>query len=157
MVRKTVLALIALALIAMGSATTYLALSVPNDMRAEAILRQARIDLNRNARAEARERLRTVVEHYPRTDAAATAINILFRLEEQDRAKLLTEIETLRKLREADQKRIAQLAGDVNQTRTATAEAAAEAAAAKKLAEEKPKIIVQKPKPTPKRTTTRRR
>ena len=62
MVRKTVLVLIALLLVAMGSATTWLALSVPNDIRAESLLRQARTDLNRNARAEARERLRTVVE-----------------------------------------------------------------------------------------------
>lgn len=156
MVRKTVLVLIALVLIAMGSATTWLALSVPNDIRAESLLRKARTDLNRNARGEARESLRAVVEQYPRTDAAATAINILFRMEEQDRAKLLAEIEALRELRQADQKRMAALAGDINQTRTATAEAAAEAAAAKKLAEAKPKIIVQKPKPTPKRTTRRK-
>jgi hypothetical protein len=156
MARKTVLVLVALALIAMGSAMTYLALSVPNDIRAEAMLREARDELNSKQRDAARDRLRTVLEQYPRTDAAATAINILFRMEEQERAKLLAEIEELRTLRERDLKRVAQLAGDLTETSKQTVAAATEAAAAKKLAEQKPKIIVQKPAPTPRRTTRRR-
>jgi hypothetical protein len=163
MARKTVLALIGLLLIAMGSATTYLALSIPNDVRAEAVLRQARNELNKGNRDAARERLRGLIEQYPRTDGAATAINILFTMAEQDRERLLAEIEDLRKQRERDRKLLTELAGDLTETTRKTAEAAADAAAAKKLAAQKPRIVVQKakpkakPKPKPKATPRRKK
>jgi hypothetical protein len=164
MAKKTVLALIALLLVAMGGATTYLALSIPNDVRAEAALRQARDELNKGDRDAARQRLRSVVEQHPRTDGAATAINILFTMAEQDRARLMEEIEELRKQRDRDRKIIAELASNVSQNSRQTAAAAAEASAARQLAAQRPRTVQKaqtktkaKAKPKPRATPRRKR
>ena len=151
-------------LILVGSAVTYLLMSIPNDVKAESILRQARDQLKKGNRAEARESLRDLVEKYPRTDAAAAGVRMLFHTLEEDRRTLDSQIRKLQDQNKADQKRIAALEERVTQTSALTQKAAQEAEAAKKLAAARPsptpRPVVRKATPkkkTPTRKTTKRR
>lgn len=77
---RAALILTALVFLSAGATATYFAMSIPNDIRAEALLRSARNDLQEGKRESARQSLETIVRSYPRTDAAATATVALIGL-----------------------------------------------------------------------------
>jgi hypothetical protein len=152
--KKTARVLTALILIAAGGVISWLLFSIPNDLRAETALRAARDELSKGNREAARSNLHRVVEQYPRTDAASTAVNILFTMADQDRMRLVAEIEELRTQHERDSARIRKLEGGLNETSKRTEAVAAQAEEAKKLAAARPTPTPRpkaKPKPTPRR------
>lgn len=142
----------ALLFLAIGGLTVYFALSIPNDIRAEALLKEARTDLQAGRKDEARGKFEEVVRNYPRTDAAAAATYALFRMVDQERRELESRVEKLRSERAAVLKQMGELGLRVDDASRQAKEAAAKAAAPKPA----PKPTVQKKAPT-RRTTTRRR
>ena len=72
----------------LGALVVYLVLSVPNDLRADALLKQARQDISENNSDKARQTLLTIVQQYPRTDAAAAATAAVLALDKKERDDL---------------------------------------------------------------------
>ncbi|HYK06002.1 MAG TPA: hypothetical protein VE974_29940 [Thermoanaerobaculia bacterium] len=139
----------------LGALVVYLIMSVPNDLRADSLLKEAREQLKEGKKAEARESLSKIVQQYPRTDAAAAATAALVQLGDRDRDELSRAIAQIRKQNEQQSKLIADLQTNVNAIRNApppapvTVTAPTPKPAAKK--------VTPKKKPTPKKKTTRRR
>ena len=123
MIRRAALLSIVLLALAAGAALAWVALSVPRDVSAQGVLREARDALRAGEVETARAKLQQVIKDYPRTDAAAAASYALFRLDDQDRAELRSRIELLereraeqgarlaaeRNEREADRQRVEEL------------------------------------------------
>jgi hypothetical protein len=131
----------------LGATAAYLALSVPNDLRADAMLKQSRQHLADGDEAKARESLAKIIQQYPRTDAAAAATVALVTLGQKDRQDLQRAVMALRKQNEQVAQSLARLQTSVTEVKNAP-----------------PKVVtveVPAPKPQPapakKRTTTRRR
>lgn len=130
MIRRAVLLGIILVALAAGAALAWVALSVPRDISAQGVLKEARDALRAGEIDAARARFQQVIKDYPRTDAAAAASYALFRLYDQERAELRARIELLerersqqgerlaaeRKEREADRQRMEELEEKVGQT-----------------------------------------
>ncbi|HVR43173.1 MAG TPA: hypothetical protein VMS56_06955 [Thermoanaerobaculia bacterium] len=95
MVRRLLLVTLVLAGVLVGVAIAWVALSVPRDVRAEAMLREARTSLENGERDAARRSFRRVLRDYPRTDAAAAALFALLRIDEQELASLRARIDRL--------------------------------------------------------------
>lgn len=104
MIRRTVAILIAIAALLVGAAGAWFAVSVPRDMRAEALLKDASAKLQKGERAAAQKSLQEIAKTYPRTDAAAAASYALFRMAEQDAAELRARLQTLDESRSAQEK-----------------------------------------------------
>ena len=144
----------------LGALVVYLVMSVPNDLRADSLLKEAREQLKEGKNAEARQSLSKIVQQYPRTDAAAEATAALVQLGDKDRDDLSRAIAQIRKQNEQQSKLIADLQTNVNAIRTAppaapvTVTAATPKPAAKKVTSKKP---TPKKKTTPKKKPTRRR
>lgn len=129
----------------LGAVVVYLVLSVPNDLKAGALLKEARQELAAGRADQARSGLSRVVQQYPRTDAAAAAVVALVTIAEEERKKLEGEIGELRSEAQRQTRAIADLQKSVEAIRNAP-----------------PKVIVQAPpKPAPRpaarRPTTRSR
>jgi thioredoxin-like negative regulator of GroEL len=103
----------------LGALVVYLVLSVPNDLRADALLKQARQHINDGNEPKARETLSTIVQQYPRTDAAAAATLALMSLAQKDREELARAIAALRKQNEQQGKLIEDVRNDVLEIRNA--------------------------------------
>ena len=88
MIRRTTLVLASLLLLTIGAAAAWVALTVPRDVEAQSILRDARTLLRQGNQTEARAKFLEVLEEYPRTDAASAAAFALFRIEQRERAAL---------------------------------------------------------------------
>jgi|ERR1051325_1771982 hypothetical protein len=117
----------------LGGVAVYLALTVPNDLAADALLKQAKKDLAAGKAAQARQSLTTIIQQYPRTDGAAAATVALVSIAEQDRARLATELSALRRDLDAQKQQL----GAVQQQTT-------------QLANAPPKVVtVQAPAPKP--------
>jgi len=80
----------------LGAIVAYLVLTVPNDLQADALLKSARKDIEAGQNDRARRALSSIVQRYPRTDAAAAATVALTSLGDSDRQKLLADIGALR-------------------------------------------------------------
>ncbi len=104
MIRRTAAILIAITALIVGAAGAWVAASVPRDVRAEAMLKDARAKLQKGEREAARNSLQEIAKTYPRTDAAAAASFALFRMAEQDAAELRARLETLDQSRSAQEK-----------------------------------------------------
>jgi hypothetical protein len=98
----------------LGAVMVYLVLSVPNDLRADSLMKEARKDLEAKKTDAAREKLSKIVQQYPRTDAAAAATVALVSIGVSERARLEKEIVALR-TRDAQQTR---LIGDLQKSVT---------------------------------------
>lgn len=145
-VRTTLIVTAAMSMI-VGAVVIYLVLSVPNDLRADALLKQARQDLGAGNVENARTSLRKIVQQYPRTDAAAAATVALVTLADTENQKLRRELTSVKT---SHDRAIAELQKSVTEIRNAPPP--------------KPQIVVQqapapKPKPAParRRTPSRRR
>lgn len=106
MARRVLLLLLAAILLAIGAASAWFALSIPNDIQAEKLLREARQDLKDGKREAARKSLSTLVQQYPRTNAAAAAHAALFEMIENDRRKMAADLDVVEKRLAADRARI---------------------------------------------------
>ena len=80
-----------------GGVAVYVALTVPNDLRADALLKQAKREMAAGQNAEARATLAKVVQQYPRTDGAAAATVALVTLGQQERDDLMRAVVQLRR------------------------------------------------------------
>lgn len=140
-----------LVFLVIGAVAVYLAITIPNDVKAETLLKEARSELQAGDRDDARQKFETVIKNHPRTDAAAAASYALFRLLDQDRKDLEEQIAVLEKERDALRAGM----GDLDK-RVGEASRKAEEAAAKPAPPPAKKPVVKK-KPTPKRTTPTRR
>ena len=125
----------------LGAVVAYLVLTVPNDIQAAALMRQARKDITAGHTDAARVSLSKIVQQYPRTDAAAAATVALVKLADDDRAKLQRELDALK----AEQSRqimvVNQMQSTINDVKNAPAKT----------------IIVQQPAPPPKKTATHKK
>jgi hypothetical protein len=81
----------------LGAVVAYLVLTVPNDVQAGTLLKQARAELQRGDGDRARQSLARVVQQYPRTDAAAAAAVALSTLEASERQQLAHQVDTLKR------------------------------------------------------------
>ncbi|MGN6186423.1 MAG: hypothetical protein ACTHQM_22545 [Thermoanaerobaculia bacterium] len=136
----------------LGATVVYLVLSVPNDLRADALLKDARAQMKDGNDEKARESLSKIVQQYPRTDAAAAATVALVSLGQKERDELTSAIALLRRQNEQQTQLLNTLQQNVTELRntppkTITVTAPASAA---------PKATSSKKKTTPKKTTTKR-
>lgn len=150
----------------LGALVAYLILSVPNDLKAGSLLKEARTHIAAGRNAQAHDKLAEIIQRFPRTDAAAAATVALVKLEEQERARIQSELKSLRTAQEAQGKAVSDLQKSVVALRatpppaaTATAPPPAKAtvtpkAAAKKTTTKKP---TAKKRPTKKTPTKRRK
>ncbi|HVT03998.1 MAG TPA: hypothetical protein VHL58_11575 [Thermoanaerobaculia bacterium] len=77
----------------LGGVAGYFAISIPRDVKAEALLGEARVALQKNNRDGARKKFEQVITQFPRTDSGAAAMYALFRMVDQDRAELKAQID----------------------------------------------------------------
>lgn len=128
----------------LGAVVVYLTLTVPNDLKADSLLKDARKDLAAGQTDRSRETLARVVQQYPRTDAAAAATVALVTIADQENDKLRLELTRLRQDLAGQSRQIEGLGKNVETIKNAP-----------------PKIVtVQAPppkKPAPKKTTTTKR
>ena len=93
---RGVLILTAIVSSILGALVVYLVLSVPNDLRADALLKQARTDITEGQNEKGRASLLRIVQQYPRTDAAAAATAALMTLSQKERDDLARAIGVVR-------------------------------------------------------------
>lgn len=93
----------------LAAVVVYLVLTVPNDVQAAALLKQARKEIAAGRNDSARRSLAKIVQQYPRTDAAAAATVALATLGDAERQQLQKTIASLRQASDAQQKQIAAL------------------------------------------------
>lgn len=144
----------------LGAVVVYLVLSVPNDLRADALLKEARGSIQEGDHSKARESLKKIVQQYPRTDAAAAASVALESLAQKDRDDLTRAVGLLRRQNEQQTQRLNALEKTVLEVKnappkvvTVTAPTPAPPPAAKKTPPAKKKAPAKK---TSKRSTRRR-
>ncbi len=152
---RTLLSLTALVSSILGSIIVYLVLTVPNDLKADAMLKSARTEFSEGKIAKAHDSLTRIVQQYPRTDAAAAATVALVKIDQQEREKLAKEIGRLRSAQAAQSKLIADLQNSVVEIKNTPPPkpVIVEAPAQKAI------VVTKAPvkKPAPKRPTRRRR
>lgn len=132
----------------LGALAVYLVLTVPNDLKADAMLKVARKNVETGKRDAAREELSRIVQQYPRTDAAAAATVALVKLADEERKELSKTIAALA----GENARQAQVLTDLQQKVGTLAAAPPPAPVVSAPAKKTP----VKKKPAPKRRTTRR-
>ena len=103
----------------LGATVAYLILSVPNDLRADALLKQARRELTDGDHDQARESLSKIVLQYPRTDAAAAATVALVSLSTKERDDLARAVALLRRQHEEQARAIGDLQKSVTDVKNA--------------------------------------
>lgn len=98
----------------LGAVVVYLVLTVPNDVQAAALMRQARKQIAAGQTDTARQSLTRIIQQYPRTDAAAAATVALATIEAQEREELMKAVDLLRQTNAAQQKQLADLTQKVD-------------------------------------------
>lgn len=138
MVRRLAIALIALVSLIVGGVIVYFAMTIPNDVKAEALMRDARGHLNKKNHKAARESYEKVIRDYPRTDAASQSLAAVLRMDADARAEAAAKVTALERAL-AEQK-----------TKTASLE--------KRLSEvaNRPVAVAPAPTPPPAKPTVRR-
>ena len=156
---RAVLWLTAIVSSILGGVAVYLVLSVPNDLKADAMLKTSRDHLAKGDTNAARESLAAIVQRYPRTDAAAAATVALSRIADQDRAKIETELGRLKAENAQQTRRLNDLSASVDVVknappRTVVVQAPAPAPARVTVAAKKPVAKKAPPKKATKKKTT---
>lgn len=108
MIRRAVAILIAIVALLIGAGAAWVAISVPRDVRAETLLKDARTRLQKGDREGARKSLQEIAKSYPRTDAGAAASYALFRMSEQEAAELRAKLDALDRSRSTQEKMTAE-------------------------------------------------
>ncbi len=148
---RPLLYLTSLASAILGATIVYLMLSVPNDLRADALLKTARQQMTDGNHDKARESLAKVVQQYPRTDAAAAATVALTSLEKKERDDLARAVAQLKAQNDQQAQLISDLQKTVGEVKNAPPKVVTVTAPAPA------KVTAKKKTPTKKKTTTRRR
>ncbi|MDQ3281634.1 MAG: hypothetical protein M3Q69_09490 [Acidobacteriota bacterium] len=151
---RTLLTVTAIVSSILGALVVYLVLSVPNDLRADALLKTARADLEKGKNEEARQSLLRTIQQYPRTDAAAAATVALLSLQQKERDDLARAISIVRKENEQQAAQLATLQQNVSDVKNAPPPAPAVASAPAQPAK---KVTPAKKAAPKKKTTTRKR
>lgn len=99
----------------LGALIAYLVLSVPNDLRADSMLKQARQDISTGNTDKARQELLRVLQQYPRTDAAAAATAAVLALDKKERDDLARALATVTTQNTQQTKLIGALEHDVGE------------------------------------------
>lgn len=144
----------------LGGVAVYLALTVPNDLKADAMLKVARKNIEGGRRDSGREELIRIVQHYPRTDAAAAATVALVKLADEERKELSAAIADVRNENAQQAQALSAIQQKLAAPAPAPAPAAATAAPEVKAAPARPKPsrkATQRRKATPRRHRRRRR
>jgi thioredoxin-like negative regulator of GroEL len=149
---RSVLIMTAIVSSILGALVVYLVLSVPNDLQADALLKQARGEVAAGKTAEARQSLAKIVQRYPRTDAAAAATVALMTLADKDREDMGRALAALRKQNEEQSRVIEEVRNSVTELRNAPPKVVTVQAPAPK-----PAPVVKKPAPKKKAPVKRRR
>jgi hypothetical protein len=150
---RSVLTLTGIVAAILGALVAYLILSVPNDIRADGLLKEARTQMTEGKNDSARETLVSIVQQYPRTDAAAAATVALMTLNHNERNELASAIALLRKQNEEQTKLISQLQKKVTSIQAAQAEAAKPAPQMQGPPKPPEKNVTPAKKATPKKST----
>lgn len=137
----------------LGAIVVYLMLSVPNDLRADSVLKDARADIENKRNDDARKKLSSIVQQYPRTDAAAAATVALVALADTDRQRFERELSLLRAQNAEQTKLITDLQKSVTDIRNAPPKVVTVQAPPPP----KPVSKVSVKKSTPKKTTTKKK
>jgi hypothetical protein len=103
---RTVLVATSLLSAILGAVVAYLVLTVPNDLQAGALLKDARQQIASGDNNGARQSLSRIIQQYPRTDAAAAATVALATISDSERQKLVRDFEALRREYSALQKQV---------------------------------------------------
>jgi hypothetical protein len=142
----------------LGAIVVYLVLTVPNDLKAGSLLKTARADLAAGKSREAQESLATIVEQYPRTDAAAAATVALMKLNAEQRNNLQREVDALRTQNAQHSKQLGDMQKSIAAIKSTPPPAPVTVQAPAPAAKPTVKKSTPKKKTTPKkRTTTKRR
>src|SRR6185436_5456751 len=145
---RTLLTMTAFVSTILGALIVYLVLSVPNDLRADALLKDARKHIEAGKTPEARTALTKIVQQYPRTDAAAAATVALVSLASKDHDDLARAVTALRQQNDQQSQLIADLQKNMTEMQNAPPKVVTVQAPA-------PKPVAKKP--APKKPTRRRR
>jgi len=97
----------------LGAVVAYLVLTVPNDIQAASLLRQARKQISAGENDQARQSLSRLIQQYPRTDGAAAATVALATIADSERHSLMQSIDAQKETIDAQQKQLADLAQKV--------------------------------------------
>ena len=99
----------------LGAIVAYLVLTVPNDLQADALLKSARREIAAGQNDRARRALSSIIQQYPRTDAAAAATVALLSLADSERQKLRVDVDALRSTTLAQEKQLTALTQRVDE------------------------------------------
>jgi TolA-binding protein len=156
---RPLLMLTALVSSILGAVVVYLVLSVPNDLRADALMKEARTHIQDGSNDKARDSLKKIMQQYPRTDAAAAAAVALDSLAQKERDDLARAVSVLRKQNDEQTQRLDALQQNITELRTQPAKTVSVTAPATPApaAKAAPKKATPKKKTTTKRSTRRRR
>lgn len=122
----------------LGAIAVYLVLTVPNDLEAGALMKQAKKDIDAHQNDRARTTLSRIVQQYPRTDAAAAATVALIKLADADRAKLANDLAAMKNDLAAQKSELGNVSQKFDQAAAASP----------------PPTVESKPAPAKKKTTT---
>ena len=139
----------------LGATVVYLMLSVPNDLRADALLKTARQEITDGNHDKARESLARVMQQYPRTDAAAAATVALASLEKKERDDLARAVAQLKVQNDQQAQLLADLQKTVGEVKNAPPKVVTVTVPTPKPAPAK--VTPKKKTPPRKKTTARRR
>jgi hypothetical protein len=151
---KTLLIFTALVSMVIGAVVVYLVLTVPNDIKAGALLRSARKEIAAGRNDKARDALTRLIQQYPRTDAAAAATAALASIAEHERQALLASLDAVRRDAAAQKAQLAELQKRV-ETLAATPPPAPPVVQPQPQPQPQPKPK-PKSKPPPKKTTRKK-
>ena len=138
----------------LGALVVYLVLSVPNDLRADALLKQARQHMTDKDTDKARQTLLQIVQQYPRTDAAAAATAAVLALDKKERDDLARAIGVVTTQNQQQTKRIGEIQTNIEELKKPPPAPVVVQPAAPKPA---PKKVTPKKKAPAKRPARRRR
>lgn len=149
--RRFLLVFAGLLLLFVGATAAWFAMSIPNDMRAQGVMRKAREQLKAGKRDEARASFETILREYPRTDAAATALAAVFRMIDEDRRRLEEQLTQLRTANEERLRRTETTASEAVETSKQAVEVAAKPPPPKPTIAVKKSTTKKKSAPPPRR------
>jgi TolA-binding protein len=107
----------------LGAIVVYLVLTVPNDLQAGAMLRDAKKSLAAHDNDKARATLSRIVQQYPRTDAAAAATVALVAMANEERQQVANQVTSLKRVVDVQQKALSALGAKVDAAAVAPAPA----------------------------------
>jgi thioredoxin-like negative regulator of GroEL len=114
MASRRLLTLTAIISSLIGAVVVYMVISIPNDLKSDTLLKEARHQLEKGNRDKARQSLSRIVQQYPRTDAAAAATIALLTISDQDVRELRSQFTKVKAEHDEERKQINALTRQVS-------------------------------------------